>query len=38
MLEWVDWWNYRRLHQALGYVPPAEHETNHYRQPTPAGR
>jgi putative transposase len=38
-LEWVDWWNHRRLHQALGYAPPAEHETNHYReQPAPAGR
>jgi putative transposase len=20
-LEWVDWWNHRRLHQALDYVP-----------------
>ncbi len=38
-LEWVDWWNHRRLHQALGYVPPAEHETNHYReQPARVGR
>ncbi len=38
-LEWVDWWNHRRLHQALGHVPPTEHETNHYRQqPAPAGR
>jgi putative transposase len=31
-LEWVDWFNHRRLHQALGYIPPIEHETNHYAQ------
>ena len=31
-LEWVDWFNHRRLHQNLGYIPPAEHETNHYAQ------
>ena len=38
-LEWVDWWNHRRLHEALGYVPPAEHEADYYRQqPAPAGR
>jgi putative transposase len=23
---WVDWWNNRRLHGALGFVPPAEYE------------
>ena len=38
ILEWVDWWNHRRLHEALGYLPPAEHEANHYREPAPAGR
>ena len=23
-LEWVDWFNHRRFHGAIGYVPPAE--------------
>ena len=31
-LEWVDWFNNTRLHTELGDIPPAEHETNHYRQ------
>ncbi|WP_434062034.1 IS3 family transposase [Actinotalea lenta] len=33
-LEWVDWFNNRRLHTELGDIPPSEHETNHYRQTT----
>jgi putative transposase len=33
-LEWVDWFNNRRLHSELGDVPPAEHEAAHYRQIT----
>jgi transposase InsO family protein len=31
-LEWVDWFNNRRLHSACGDVPPAEYEQQHYRQ------
>jgi transposase InsO family protein len=29
-LEWVDWSNHRRLHEACGYRPPAEHEALYY--------
>ena len=36
-LEWVDWFNRRRLLEPLGYVPPAEYEEAYYRyQETPA--
>jgi putative transposase len=31
-LEWVGWWNERRLHGAIGDIPPAEHEAIYYRQ------
>jgi len=34
-LEWVDWFNHRRLFHDLGRIPPAEFETNHYRQHVP---
>jgi len=30
-LEWVDWFNHRRLLEPLGYVPPAEYEDAYYR-------
>ena len=33
-LEWVDWYNNRRLHSACKDVPPAEHEQLHHRQIT----
>ncbi len=31
-LEWVDWFNKRRLLQPLGYVPPAEFEMAYHQQ------
>ena len=36
-LEWVDWFNNRRLFGALGYIPPAEYEASWYPEPLPAG-
>lgn len=35
-LEWVDWYNNRRLFQAIGDIPPAEAEANHYRTIPPS--
>jgi putative transposase len=29
-LSWVHWWNTRRLHSAIGDIPPAEFEAAHY--------
>ncbi len=30
-LEWVDWFNHRRLHGEIGMIPPAELEVTYYR-------
>ena len=30
--RWVDWYNQRRLHSSIGDVPPAEFESNYYRE------
>jgi putative transposase len=30
-MEWVGWYNHRRLHSACGYTPPAEYESRFYR-------
>jgi transposase InsO family protein len=30
-LEWVDWFNNRRLLESLGHVPPAEYEQAYHR-------
>jgi putative transposase len=38
-LEWVDWYNHRRLHGALDHVPPVEYEAAYatgYPDHTPA--
>jgi transposase InsO family protein len=34
-LEWVDWFNHRRLLEPIGNIPPAEKEAAHYRQNSP---
>lgn len=31
-MEWIDWYNNRRLHSQLDYVPPDEYETAYYAQ------
>lgn len=40
-LEWVWWFNYHRLLEPIGYVPPVEHEETYYllheTQPEGAG-
>ena len=33
-LEYVDWFNHRRLHGELGMVPPAEFEASYYAATT----
>jgi putative transposase len=35
-LAWVQWWNQRRLHGAIGDIPPAEHEAIYYRRHQPS--
>jgi putative transposase len=30
MLEWVDWFNHRRLLEPIGNIPPAETEEQYY--------
>jgi len=32
-LEWVDWFNHRRLLEPIGNIPPAEAEEQHYAMP-----
>jgi putative transposase len=31
-LDWVDWFNTRRLLEPIGYMPPAEYEARYYEQ------
>jgi transposase InsO family protein len=35
-LEWVDWYNTRRLLKPIGNMPTAEAEARYYIQPKPA--
>src|SRR2546426_3423160 len=35
-LEWVDWFNHRRLLEPIGYVPPAEYEARYYEHTSAA--
>jgi putative transposase len=35
-LEWVDWFNHRRLLEPIGYVPPAEFEAAFWREEDPS--
>jgi len=36
-LDWVDWFNTRRLLEPIGYVPPAEYEAQYYAQASRGG-
>jgi putative transposase len=35
-LEWVDWFNHRRLLEPIGYIPPAEFEAAYDRREDPS--
>ena len=35
-LEWVDWFNHRRLLEPIGHLPPAEFEAASWRKETPS--
>jgi putative transposase len=35
-LEWVDWFNHRRLLEPIGHVPPAEFEAAYHRREQPS--
>jgi putative transposase len=36
-LEWIDWFNHRRLFEGHGRIPPAEFEESHYRRQKGSG-
>jgi hypothetical protein len=33
--EWIEWFNNRQLHTAIGDIPPEEYEANYYAQHQP---
>jgi transposase InsO family protein len=33
-IDWIDWYNTRRLHREIGDIPPVEHEARWYRHTT----
>jgi len=35
-MEWVDWYNARRRHSLLDYVPPDDYESAYYAQRRPS--
>ncbi|MGY1941181.1 hypothetical protein [Nocardia gipuzkoensis] len=35
-MEWVAWYDNRRLRSLLGHIPPAEYETAHYARQQPS--
>ena len=37
VLEWVDWWNHRRILEPLDYLPPMEYEAAYRAQTIPTG-
>jgi len=40
IVEWIGWYNHRRLHSAIGNVPPTGYEATYYRSiktPAPTG-
>lgn len=38
ILDWVDWFNKKRLHSAIGYVSPFEFESMYYESLVPSGK
>ena len=35
-LEWVDWFNHRRLLEPIGHIPPAEFEATYHQREAPS--